>query len=71
MPAWGDEPAGKDEASWKLVHFIRHLPSTGKEELEEMERLNPMSRHEIEEEMEIEKFLRGEESVSTPPKHKH
>ncbi len=71
MPAWGEEPAEKDEASWKLVHFIRHLPSIGKEELEEMEKLNPRSRHEIEEELEIEKFLRGKESVSTPPKHKH
>jgi len=71
MPAWGEGPAGKDDASWKLVHFIRHLPSIGKEELEEMEKLNPKSRHEIEEEMGIEKFLRGEESVSTPPEHKH
>lgn len=71
MPAWGEDPPEKDQDSWKLVHFIRHLPSITKEELQEMEKMNPKSRHEIEEELEAERFLKGEESVSTPPKHKH
>jgi len=41
MPAFGD-PSGADDAdTWKLVHFIRHLPRLTPAELEEMERLNP------------------------------
>ena len=30
MPAWGKDPPEKDEDSWKLVHFIRHLRSCGR-----------------------------------------
>src|SRR3989442_7780553 len=71
MPAWGQGLPEKDEDSWKLVHFIRHLHSIGREEIEEMEKMNPKSRQEIEEELQAERFLRGEESVSTAPKHKH
>jgi mono/diheme cytochrome c family protein len=71
MPAWGNGLPEKDEDSWKLVHFIRHLPSVGKEELEEMEKMNPKSRKELEQELEAERFLKGEESASTPPKHRH
>lgn len=41
MPAWGN--ADEDIDSWKLVHFIRHLPKITAEELEEMKRLNPKS----------------------------
>lgn len=33
-----------------------------------MKALNPMGRHEIEEEKEIQKFLRGEDEES-PPRH--
>src|SRR5208337_5054938 len=41
MPAWGTDE--KDEDSWKLVAFIRHLPKLTPEELREMEQLNPKS----------------------------
>src|SRR6266567_1490054 len=39
MPAWGSEE--KDDDSWKLVLFIRHLPQLTPEEEREMKALNP------------------------------
>ena len=39
MPAWGTDE--KDEDSWKLVLFIRHLPQLTRAEEREMEALNP------------------------------
>lgn len=71
MPAWGEGGADTDQDSWKLVHFIRHLPVITAEELEEMKKLNPATREELEEELEIENFLKGEERGSAPPKHHH
>jgi hypothetical protein len=56
MPAWGD-PGDDDRESWGLVAFIRHLPSLTAQEVEEMERLNPKSAHEIEEQRLEEEFL--------------
>jgi mono/diheme cytochrome c family protein len=41
MPAWGG--GGSPEASWHLVHFIRHLPKLTADEVAEMEALNPKS----------------------------
>jgi len=68
MPAWG----GHDEAdSWKLVHFIRHLPQLTFEEKREMEGLNPKGPDDRKEEEEEEKFLRGEPSDATPSTHHH
>jgi mono/diheme cytochrome c family protein len=55
MPAWGT--AEKDEDSWKLVAFIRHLPKVTPEELKEMEQLNPKSNSEQAEERDEERFL--------------
>ncbi len=71
MPAWGKGRPERDLDSWKLVHFIRHLPNITHEELEEMERYNPISRVEWEEQQEIERFLLGEksDSVSSPQHH--
>ena len=71
MPAWGPGKAEEDEDSWKLVHFIRRLPQMQKDELEQMKKLNPVSRHDLEEEEERKKFLEGEESEHSPIKHKH
>ena len=44
MPAFGG-PGGEHggEDSWRLVQFIRHLPKISREELAEMEKLNPRS----------------------------
>ena len=46
MPAWGDSDMDKDRGSWKLVHFVRHLPQLTPEELTHMKSLNPQRPHE-------------------------
>ena len=74
MPAWGDgSPASEDE-TWRLVHFIRHLPTLSSAELEQMESLNPKSPDEIRQQIEEERFLAGEEEKPGKPAaapHKH
>jgi mono/diheme cytochrome c family protein len=74
MPAWGggtNEHSGHDEEdSWKLVRFIRHLPSLTWEEKKEMQQMNPKSPDEIKEEQEEEKFLKGE-TTNEPQSHHH
>jgi mono/diheme cytochrome c family protein len=61
MPAWGKGRPEPDPDSWKLVHFIRHLPSITSEELAEMEKYNPVSQVAREEQERIDRFLQGEE----------
>jgi mono/diheme cytochrome c family protein len=70
MPAFGQE-AEPDLDSWKLVHFIRQLPKITPEELEEMKAMNPKSRHEIEEEEAIQRFLQGDDNPPAGASHKH
>lgn len=60
MPAFGTGHAEHGEESWQLVHFIRHLPKLSDAELERMRELNPRSAAEIRQEIEEERFLRGE-----------
>jgi len=67
MPAWGGESEKDDLDSWKLVHFIRHLPSLTSDEIEQMKAQNPISRRELEEEKEIQDFLEG----GQPPPAEH
>jgi mono/diheme cytochrome c family protein len=55
MPAWGS--GDKDDDSWKLVLFIRHLPQLTAEEEEEVKRLYPKSLEELKETQEEEQFL--------------
>ena len=64
MPAWGTQE--KDEDSWKLVVFIRHLPQLTPAEEREMEALNPKGPAEKEEELEEDQFLNGEPRKQTP-----
>jgi mono/diheme cytochrome c family protein len=71
MPAFGQETEEPDLDSWKLVHFIRRLPNITPEELARMKDMNPKSRHEIEEEEAIRRFLEGDDSQPLPPSHKH
>lgn len=76
MPAWGEDssPAEESEESWELVHLVRHLPELTQEELSAMARLNPVSRAELERELEIERFLAGETQSAPEPhpeEHKH
>lgn len=84
MPAWGREASpqlaqqnGGGSAhgeldSWKLVHFIRHLPHVTFEEKKEMEKLNPKGPEDRKEEEEEERFLKGEDSSGqTQNPHHH
>jgi mono/diheme cytochrome c family protein len=66
MPAWGTEE--KDEDSWKLVLFIRHLPQLTLTEEREMEALNPKGPGEKEEELEEEQFLNEGQPGNQAPK---
>ncbi|MBI5068087.1 MAG: c-type cytochrome [Deltaproteobacteria bacterium] len=69
MPGWG---GGPPEASWGLVHFIRHLPRLGPEEILEMEKLNPRSPAEWRELQEDEQFLQGDDPTPAPRSgHEH
>jgi mono/diheme cytochrome c family protein len=71
MPAWGTGRREHEQASWHLVHFIRHLPQLTSEEIEQMREMNPKSPDEIREEEEEERFLRDEEIPQTHPMHHH
>lgn len=64
MPAWGSVGAGDgNQDSWKLVLFIRHLPSMTAQEAEQMQKLNSKTIQELEEEKAEQEFLNG----SAPP----
>lgn len=71
MPAWGGGSARDEQESWKLVHFIRHLPQLTDEEKAEMKKLNPKSPGELREEQEEEDFLKGEDSHDKPFSRHH
>jgi mono/diheme cytochrome c family protein len=75
MPAWGEGDAANDLDSWKLVHFIRHLPQVTAQDLAEMEALNPRSPAEQREEEETRRFLEGGEAPAgesgAPHSHHH
>lgn len=70
MPAFGD-PGDDDVDSWRLVAFIRHLPQLTSTEEAEMQRLNPKSPDEIQEEREEEEFLNGNARSATPATTTH
>jgi mono/diheme cytochrome c family protein len=58
MAAWGG--SGHDEqASWKLVRFIRHLPQVTADEERSMEKMNPKGPDDLKEEQEEKEFLNG------------
>jgi mono/diheme cytochrome c family protein len=57
MPGWGDGTRAGEESSWRLVHFIRHLPAITPAELEAMKARNPRSPEEIRYELEEQRFL--------------
>ena len=71
MPAWGDG-SGTDAATWKLVHFVRHLNDLTDEQIAEMEGLNPRSPAELEEEQQDRDFLDGKDAAEpTSPSSRH
>ena len=59
MPAFGNGTPESARSSWSLVHFIRHLPKLTREEIAEMEKLNPKSAEEWRRMQEEEEFLSG------------
>jgi mono/diheme cytochrome c family protein len=61
MPGWSTGTTEGETATWHLVHFIRHLPAVTDEELEQMQALNPRSIEEVRQEIEAERFLRGDD----------
>ena len=61
MPGWSTGTPEGENSSWQLVHFIRRLPSLTPEDLQEMERMNPISPAQFEEQKKIEDFLKGAE----------
>jgi mono/diheme cytochrome c family protein len=73
MPGWSTGTPEGEQSSWQLVHFIRRLSSLTADDLAEMERLNPRSRAEYEEERQVEEFLQGgdppPQNVSPPDPH--
>ena len=72
MPGWGGGSQHDEQDSWKLVHFIRHLPQVGAEEERGMQSLNPKSPDELKEEQEEKEFLNGEEPhEQTEHQHEH
>jgi len=64
MPAWGTGERSGQSESWKLVHFIRHLPAMKPDEVEKMKAMNPVSPKELAERKEAEEFLSGEDEKS-------
>lgn len=71
MPAWGEGTPENDHDSWRLVHFIRHLPQVTQEELDEMKTLNPKTPKEIQEEAAFDKFLQGDDAAATSAGQDH
>jgi len=72
MPGWSTGTKDGEEASWHLVHFVRRLPGLTEADIEEMEARNPRSPEEIRQEIEAERFLRGDEvAPAEPPAHAH
>ena len=70
MPAWGGSEVGERD-SWKLVHFIRHLPDLSQAEITQMEKLNPKGPEDKEQEQQEEQFLKGQTPNEAPKQHKH
>ena len=62
MPAWGEPSNDNDQDTWKLVLFVRHLPSLTAGEIRDMRRFNPRSDADREEEKEEQEFLNGSPS---------
>lgn len=73
MPAWGEGDPAQDKASWKLVHFIRHLPQLTQDELDQMKALNPKTKKDLEKEAAFGQFLHGDDAAAarTDSGHHH
>jgi mono/diheme cytochrome c family protein len=61
MPAWGNGTPQGEMASWALVRFIRRLPALTEDDLAIMQKLNPKSALQIEQDKQIDDFLNGKD----------
>ena len=68
MPAWGEPGNDNDQDTWKLVLFMRHLSNLTAGEIREMERFNPRSDVDREEEKDEQDFLNGGKAGDTTRK---
>jgi mono/diheme cytochrome c family protein len=71
MPAWGEGDPAEDQDSWKLVHFIRHLPQLTPEELDLMKALNPKTKHDLGEDAAFGELLQGNNAAAAKTDHGH
>jgi mono/diheme cytochrome c family protein len=72
MPAFANSGKhGGEEDSWKLVHFIRHLPHLTAAERTEMERYNPKGPDDRAEEQHENEFLNGATPKVKPESQNH
>ncbi|MCX5723048.1 MAG: c-type cytochrome [Nitrospirae bacterium] len=71
MPAWGEGDPAQDLDSWKLVHFLRHLPQLTPEELDQMKGLNPKTKKDLTEEAAFDQFLQGNDLAIQPESGHH
>jgi mono/diheme cytochrome c family protein len=71
MPAFSEPDHGGQLDSWKLVHFIRHLPFLTIAERIEMEKYNPKGPDERSEEQEENDFLNGATPQQKPESQNH
>ena len=71
MPGWSTGDRDGEQASWRVVHFIRYLPHLTPADVKHMEALNPRSPAEIRQEIEEEEFLSGGGDAAPEPKTPH
>lgn len=57
MPGWGTGTADGEASTWRLVHFVRHLPRLTQAQRAAMTAMNPRSPEEVRQEIEEQRFL--------------
>jgi mono/diheme cytochrome c family protein len=67
MPAWSTGTPEGERASWQLVNFIRRMPTLTPDDIAAMEKLNPVSPGELDEQKKIDDFLNGGDPPPAAP----
>ena len=71
MPGWSTGTESGENSTWRLVHFIRHLPQLTEDDLERLETLAPRSPEQIWQQIEEEQFLNGGDVTPPTTGHDH
>ncbi|HKE85766.1 MAG TPA: c-type cytochrome [Vicinamibacterales bacterium] len=72
MPGWSTGTESGEQASWRLVHFIRRLPQLTAKDVAQLETMNPRTPEEFRQQIEEEQFLRGgNPATAQPSRHEH